>query len=120
MPLPTGLLRCPAARPPGAQLGAARSVPAQERTLKKYTDDILRVLEAVNIRMEHLEASHERLAGTVTDLRGAVTQLKDGNNALAAEIVERAAVFQGTLETAAGHVQALRDKQARAATAPPG
>lgn len=83
--------------------------------MKKYSDDILRVLEAVNMRMEHLEASHERLAANVGELRGAVVELKDSNIAITHGVLQRADEFQRALGTTSDNVQALRDKQARAA-----
>lgn len=92
-------------------MDADRSTDVQERTLKKYSDDILRVLEALNHRVGSLEESHERLAGTVTDLCNAIVDLKDTNLAVSRTIVDRADAFQSTLETAAGNVQILRDKQ---------
>ena len=84
----------------------------QERTVKKYSDDILRVLEAVNMRVEHLEASTERLAGTVSDLRGAVLELKDSNMRICHGVLERADIFQQALDTTKENVQVLKDKQA--------
>ena len=65
------------------------------------------------MRVEHLEASQERLAGTVQDLRGAVLELMDGNVIIADGVLERASNFERTLDTATQNVQALRDKQAR-------
>lgn len=85
----------------------------QERTLKKYSDDILRILEALSLRVNSLEESHDRLAGTVKDLTAAVVDLKDSNIAVSRSIIDRADAFQGTLDTASANVQILRDKQVR-------
>ena len=83
----------------------------QERMQKKYADDMMRVLEAVTIRLERLETSQERAAEALTELKTTVGELKQSTEAAYRSVSDRASQFESTLGSAAENVQALRDKQ---------
>lgn len=86
-----------------ASEGAA-TIAAVERTMKKYADNLLRVLEDMSGRLQHLEVATARLETKVAEIQQAA-----GDNS--GRLDGRIRSLENTLREVQRGVQVIRDKQ---------